>query len=145
MLLNLFAAISNDVAYIGLRKPNKTVIADGTSKTIAVALSNKTISGIGYYPSNLQLIGTITLTGDNSEFNEKSFIVADGTKSTIITLTNPIALPQTDTTVEANGRLVLSSTENYTLSHNLTIKSGGYLQALKRFATANGSLLTFEA
>lgn len=141
----LFNATSSDVAYIGMNTPNQTVVADGINKIISGALMNKTISGIGYYPSNLRLTGNITLSGNNSEFSEKAFIVGDGLTSTAITLINPSSLPNTDTTVEANGTLLLTGSESYVLSNDITVKSGGYFNARKRITITNGAMLKFEA
>ncbi len=141
----LFNATSNDAAYIGMNTPNQTVVADGINRIISGALINKTVSGIGYYPANLQLTGTITLSGNNSEFNEKAFIVGDDSSNTTITLTNPTSLPNTDTTVEANGTLVLAGSESYTLSNDITVKSGGHLNAPKHITITNGATLKFEA
>ncbi len=140
----LFNATSNDAAYIGMNTPNQTVVADGINRIISGALINKTVSGIGYYPANLQLTGTITLSGDNSEFNEKLFIVGDGTKNTNITLNNTASLPQTNIYIKANGTLIFSGTENHTLSNNVTVEHGGYLRALKRLSLSNGVTLKFE-
>ena len=141
---NLFGATSDDAIYIGMNTPNQTVVADGINRIISGALINKTISGIGYYPANLQLTGTITLSGNNSEFSEKLFIVGDGTKNTNITLNNTASLPQTVIDIKANGTLIFSGTENYTLSNNVTVKPGGYLRALKRLSLSNGVTLKFE-
>ncbi len=139
----MFSATASDAVYVGMSASNQTITVDGTNKTIAGALINKTISGIGYYPATLQLTGTITLSGNNSEFNHNSFIIGDGTKNTTITLANPSSLPQTDITVEAKGTLVLGGTEHYTLSKNLTVKSGGYLQSSRRITVLNGSMFKF--
>ena len=141
----IFTATSSDSLYIAQSKDNKTIVADASNKTISGALVNKTVDGIGYYPANLRLTGSITLSGDNSAFNQKSFLVGDGVKDTIITFTNPNALPKTNTTVESNGAVVFDGAENYILSNNISIKSGGKLNATTRIILAgNGGILKFE-
>ena len=141
----IFTATSSDSLYIAQSKDNKTIVADASNKTISGALVNKTVDGIGYYPANLRLTGSITLSGDNSAFNQKSFLVGDGVKDTIITFTNPNALPKTNTTVESNGAVVFDGAENYILSNNISIKSGGKLNATTRIILAgNGEILKFE-
>ncbi len=99
----LFGATFNDAAYIGMSTSGQTIAVDGSTQTIATNLINKTISGIGYYPANLLLTGSIIVSGDNTEFNENSLIVGDRVKTTTIVFTNPKALPRTDTIVESNA------------------------------------------
>ena len=144
-LSKVFTAKSTDSLYIAQNETNQTFDLDGKDKTITGALVNKTIDDIGYYPAALRLTGSISLSGNNSEFNEQSFIVGDGIKDTTITLDNPNALPQTDTIVESKGTLVLAGTENYTLSKNITVKSGGKLNATKRVILPSGTILRFGA
>ena len=144
-LSKVFTAKSTDSLYIAQNETNQIFDIDGKDKTITGALVNKTIDDIGYYPAALRLTGSISLSGNNSEFNEQSFIVGNGIKDTTITLDNPNALPQTDTIVESKGTLVLAGTENYTLSKNITVKSGGKLNATKRVILPSGTILRFGA
>jgi hypothetical protein len=142
---NLFRATSDDAIYIGMDNSEQTIIADGINKIISGALINKTISGIGYYPANLQLTGTITLSGNNSEFNEKAFIVGDSSTNTIITLTNSLSLPKTDITVEKNGTLVLTGNENYILSNNISVKSGAHFKISSYLIISHNAMLEFQS
>ena len=139
----IFSATSEDSVYIAQNEGDKTILVDGADKTIAGALTNKTIDGIGYYPANLQITGNIPLSGNNFEFNQKLFIVGDGIKNTTVTLSNPKALPKTETSVEANATLNFAGTEKYDLSSNLSIKSGGRIVANGRLCIANGATVQF--
>ncbi len=141
---SLFDSTSDDVAYIGMNTTGQTVVAEGTNKTIACALINKAIDGIGYHTASLQLTGTITLSGNNSEFNQNSFIVGDGVKSTQITFTIPQALPNTDIIVNQKGKLVFSGNNKYTISHKITFKPGGLLASANRIILTDGATLKFE-
>ena len=144
-LSKMFIANSTDSLYIGQSEAEQTFTIEGADRTISGALINKAIDGIGYYPANFRLTGTISLSGDNSAFNQKSFLVGDGISDTIITLTNPNALPRTNTTVEPLGTLVFGGSGNYTLLNDITIKSGGNLNAIKRIMlSGNGVILQFE-
>ena len=140
---NLFGLSNDDAVYIAMDSDEQTVVIDGADKTIAGALTNKTIDGIGYYPANLQITGNIPLSGNNFEFNQKLFIVGDGIKNTTVTLSNPKALPKTETSVEANATLNFAGTGKYDLSSNLSIKSGGRIVANGRLCIANGATVQF--
>ncbi len=142
---SLFDSTSDDVAYIGMNTTGQTVVAEGANKTIACALINKAIDdGIRYHPASLQLTGTITLSGNNSEFNQNSFIVGDGVKSTQITFTIPQALPNTDIIVNQKGKLVFSGSNKYTISHKITFKPGGLLASTNRIILTDGTTIKFE-
>ena len=141
---NLFGLSNDDAVYIGLDTTEQTVVIDGENETVAGALINKTVDGIGYYPSNLQITGNITLTGNNSEFNNKSLIVGDKIKNTIVTLFGMKAVPQTETIVENNGIIDFAGSENYILSNNITCKSGGRILVQSKLEIAKETTLTFE-
>ncbi len=139
----LFNATSNDVLYVGLGTSDKIILVDGSSGTISGSLINTLLDGVGYYPSALQLTGAITLSGNNSEFNQKSLIVGDGTKSTTVTFTNPQALANTDIIVNQKGKLVFRGNNKYTISHKITFKSGGLLASANRIILTDGAILKF--
>ncbi len=140
----LFSTSADDVAYVGMITADQVILADGNGKTISGALTNnKSYNEVGYYPSALQLTGTITLSGDNSAFTQKSLIVGDGAKATTVTLTSPSSLPKTEVIIEANGNLAFSGTSGFILSKNVTVKPGGYLQSSQRIILTDGAILKF--
>lgn len=142
-LSDIFNATANDAIYIGKKTAGQTVVIDGADKTILAALINKTIDGIGYYPASLQLTGSITLSGDNSGFTQETLIVGDAVKDTVITFTDPKALPETDIVVESKGKLVFTGPQKYSITHQITFKSAGLLFSANRIICLNGATIEF--
>ena len=141
----IFNATENDAIYIGRNATDKTIVADGTNETILGSLINKAIEGIGYYPASLQLTGSITLSGDNSGFTQKTLIVGDAVKDTVITFTDPKALPETDIVVESKGKLVFTGPSKYSITHKITFKSAGLLFSVNRIICLNGATIEFAS
>ena len=142
----LFNTTSSEAIYIGLNRADHIIVVDGDNKIISGALINKTINGTGYYPANLRLTGSITLSGDNSEFNEKLLMVGDGVKDTVVTFTDPKALPETDIIVEKNAKLVFTGNKEYVLPHEITFKAIGLLASANSIICTNGgATIEFEA
>ena len=141
----LFNTTSSEAIYIGLNRADHIIVVDGDNKIISGALINKTINGIGYYPANLRLTGSITLSGDDSEFNEKLLMVGDGIKETVITFTDPKALPETDIIVEKNAKLVFTGNKEYVLLHEITFKAIGLLASANSIICTNGATIEFGA
>ena len=91
--INLTETTADDVVYIGMNAGNNFALIEPHDGTVLGKLVNKVLPDSGYYPSALQVTGNITFANDNSEFNEKQFIVGDGTKNTTVTLTGANTLP----------------------------------------------------
>lgn len=141
----LFNATANDAIYIGKSTSDQTMVIDGADKAILAALINKAIDGIGYYPASLQLTGSITLSGDNSGFTQKTLIVGDAVKDTVITFTDPKALPETDIVVESKGKLVFTGPSKYSITHKITFKSADLLFSVNRIICLNGATIEFAS
>ncbi|MBQ9335631.1 MAG: BspA family leucine-rich repeat surface protein, partial [Alphaproteobacteria bacterium] len=142
-LSKIFTSESMDSLYIAQNDADQTFVLNGIGENIAGMLINKAIDGIGYYPASLQLTGSITLSGDNSGFTQKTLIVGDGVKDTVVTFTDPKALPETDIVVESKGKLVFTGPQKYSITHQITFKSAGLLFSANRIICLNGATIEF--
>ena len=129
---NNTTASVNDVVYIGI--PPDCVMLSPLGETldingngiIAASLVNKTIDdeNFGINPSSLTLSGTISLSGDNSEFENGSMQIGNGTDASTITFANSDSLPSTQITVNPKANMSFSGTSDYTPKNDITVESG---------------------